>query len=134
MSNGHVRIRGIDEVNRLLGELMPKEARLLTRQTTTDVAKEIAARAKDLMPVDTGRMERGTYGKPERDKNGSGAATVRVKGAFYWKFLERGDGPDGIEHAFFLRAKEAVLKDIDSLVVAKFTRQLAERLKKVAGR
>lgn len=129
-----VEIRGIDDVRRLLGDLMPKEARALTRQTTKDVATEIATEAKAVMPVDEGKMRAGTRAVQERDKDGQGQASVRVRGAFYWRFLEYGDGPDGIEHAMFLRAKEKVMRNIDTIATQKFVKRLAARLSKVAGR
>lgn len=129
-----VEIRGIDDVRRLLRDIMPKEARVLSRQTVKDVATEIADEAKRIMPVDEGAMRAGTRAQQERDKDGQGRASVRVRGAFYWRFLEYGDGPDGIEHAMFMRAKEKVMSQIDTIATQKFVRRLASRLAKVAGR
>jgi len=129
-----VEIRGIDDVRRLLGDLMPKEAKLLTRQTTKDVAEAIADEAKRIMPVDEGEMRSGTRARQERDKDGTGRASVRVKGAFYWRFLEYGDGPDGIEHAMFARAKEKIMHKIDTVATRAFVQRLAARLRRVAGR
>jgi HK97 gp10 family phage protein len=129
-----VEIRGIDDVRRLLADIMPREAKTLTRQTTKDVADAIAEEAKEVMPVDEGNMRAGTRTKQERDKDGEGRASVRVRRAFYWRFLEYGDGPDGIEHAMFLRAKEKVMRNIDSIATEKFAKRLAARLRKVAGR
>lgn len=129
-----VEIRGIDDVRRLLRDVMPREARILTRQTTKDVASAIADEAKALMPVDEGTMVAGTNAFQERDRDGHGAASVRVRGAFYWRFLEYGDGPDGIEHAFFLRAREKVMQNIDSIATQAFVRRLVARIGKLAGR
>ncbi len=129
-----VEIRGIDDVRRLLTDIMPREARLLTRQTTKDVAEAIVDASTPLMPVDSGDMRSGTRARQERDKDGEGRASVRVRRAFYWRFLEYGDGPDGIEHAFFMRGKERVMSNIDSIATQKFVKRLAARLAKVAGR
>lgn len=129
-----VEIRGIDDVRRVLGQIMPKEAKTLSRQTVRDVAEEIAEEARQNMPVDEGDMRAGTRVKQERDKDGQGRASVRVRGAFYWRFLEYGDGPDGIEHAMFMRAKEKVMHQIDTIATRKFVQRLAARLAKVAGR
>lgn len=129
-----VEIRGIDDVRRLLTDLMPREAKLLTRQTTKDVAEAIVDASTPLMPVDSGDMRAGTRARQERDKEGEGRASVRVRRAFYWRFLEYGDGPDGIEHAFFMRGKEKVMNNIDSIATQKFVKRLAARLAKVAGR
>lgn len=129
-----VEIRGIDDVRRVLRDVMPKEAKALSRQTVKDVAEEIADEARTIMPVDEGKMRAGTRSKAERDKEGEARASVRVKGAFYWRFLEYGDGPDGIEHAFFLRSKEKVMRNIDTIATQKFVKRLAARIAKVAGR
>lgn len=129
-----VEIRGIDDVRRVLREVMPKEARILSRQTVKDVADEIASEARSIMPVDEGKMRAGTRARAERDKDGEARASVRVRNAFYWRFLEYGDGPDGIEHAFFLRSKEKVMRNIDTIATQKFVKRLAARIAKVAGR
>lgn len=127
-----VEIRGIDDVRRLLADVMPKEARVLTRQTTKDVADAIADEAKRLAPVDEGDLRAGIRAKQERDQDGEGRASVRVRGAFYWRFLEY--GPDGIEHAFFLRSREKVMRNIDTIATKAFVRRLSARLARVAGR
>jgi HK97 gp10 family phage protein len=129
-----VEIRGIDDVRRLLRDVMPREAKALTRQTTKDVAEAIADEAKQIMPVDQGDMRSGTRVKQERDKDGQGRASVRVRNAFYWRFLEYGDGPDGIEHAFFARSREKVMRNIDTVATRAFVKRLAARLRRVAGR
>lgn len=129
-----VEIRGIDDVRRLLADVMPKEARVLTRQTTKDVADAIADEAKRLVPVDEGDLRAGIRAKQERDQDGEGRASVRVRGAFYWRFLEYGDGPDGIEHAFFLRSREKVMRNIDTIATKAFVKRLSARLARVAGR
>lgn len=131
-----VEIRGIDDVRRVLRDVMPKEARILTRQTTLDVATAIAEAAKDNMSsnVDSGAMRSGTRAMQERDKDKVGQASVRVRGAFYWRFLEYGDGPDGIEHAFFMRAREKVMSNIDAIATRAFVQRLVARIGKIAGR
>jgi len=129
-----VEIKGLSDVRRVLAEVMPREAKILTRKTTKDVAKAIVDAAKPLIPVDQGDLRRGTKANQERDKGGVGMAAVRVKGAFYWRFLEYGDGPDGIEHAFFMRAREKVMRNIETVATRAFVKQLAARIGKNAGR
>lgn len=131
-----VEIRGIDDVRRILRDVMPREAKILTRQTTKDVATEIAEAAQENMSshVDSGKLRKGTRAVQDRDKDGQGMASVRVRGAFYWRFLEYGDGPDGIEHAFFLKAREKVMSNIDTIATQKFVKRLIARIGKVAGR
>lgn len=129
-----VEIRGIDDVRRVLRDVMPREAKILSRQTVKDVAQAMVDEAKPLMPVDEGDLIKGTHARQERDKNGIPLASVRVRGAFYWRFLEYGDGPDGVEHAFFMRSRVKVMQNIDSIATRAFVQRLAARIAKVAGR
>lgn len=104
------RIVGLDEVQQMLSELLPKEAAKVAQLTVNDVAKEIAEEAKFNMPAPSGTMRRATHVTPEKRQGKMFSAAVRVaKSAFYWRFLEYGQGPDGVEHAFFLRAREKVM-------------------------
>ena len=129
-----VEIRGIDDVRRALADVMPKEARLLSRQTVRDVAEAIVDEAKQNMPVDEGDMIAGTHATNEKARDGEARAGVRVRNAFYWRFLEYGDGPDGVEHAMFAKAKAQVMSQIETIATRAFVRRLAERIAKVAGR
>lgn len=125
-----VRIDGVDAVRRMLNEIAPQEARRLLRDTTLDVAKQVASDAKEIMPRDSGDMARGTYARKEPLSGGGIKATVRVRNAFYWRFLEYGDGPDGIEYAFFLKARERTAKILDQTFLDAFARRLVARLRK----
>lgn len=124
----------MDEVKRALRDMLPREAKILQRQVTKDVAEAIAEEAKANMPKDTGGMAAGTKAVQEKDSGGQARSTVRVSKAFYWRFLEYGDGPDGIEHAMFLKAREKVLADVDRIALDAFKRRLIARIEKAAGR
>ncbi len=125
-----VKIEGIDAVARLLKDVAPAEGRRLLRDTVQDVAKQVATDAKEIMPRDSGAMAAGTYARKEPLKGGEVKSTVRVRGAFYWRFLEYGDGPDGVEHAMFLRAKERTLAVLDRQFLDAFAKRLVARLMK----
>jgi hypothetical protein len=125
-----VKIEGIDAVVRMLKDVAPAEGRRLLRDTVQDVAKQVVADAKATMPRDTGAMAAGTYARKEPLGGGLIRSTVRVRGAFYWRFLEYGDGPDGVEHAMFLRAKERMLSVLDRQFLDAFARRLVARLMK----
>lgn len=125
-----LRIVGLEDVRRVLLDLMPAEADKLTRQTAADLARDIAADAKKRMPAKTGRMRSGTVGVKESARAGM-MASVRVGGgAYYWRFLEYGQGPDGVEYAMFLKAKEHVMADFEGRVVADFKRRLAAAMRR----
>lgn len=125
-----VEVRGLDDVLAALADVASAKERALTRDFCMDVATAIADEAKRIMPRDTGQMARLTGVEASNKKGGS--ASVRVgRDAFYWRFLEYGDGPDGIEHAFFMRAREKTFANIDAVAADRFKARLA---KLVAGR
>ena len=123
-------IRGIDDVRRVLGDLMPREAQKLKRQTALALAQDIAKDAKERMPARTGQMKAAT--KAQSENAGSDFdATVRVgKQAFYWRFLEYGQGPDGVEHAMFLQARQHVMSNFEGRVAEHFKRKLAAAMRR----
>lgn len=133
-----VEIRGIDDVRRALDQVLPREGKALARAMVKDMAGVVALDAQENVTaqglVDTGDLLGGIRSQQERDEGSTVKATIRARNAFYWRFLERGDGPDGIEHAFFLKAREKMLAQLDRFVVESFVIALAKRLKRVGGR
>jgi hypothetical protein len=130
-------IRGIEDVNRILREIAPNEAKNLLRATTADLAKGVAADARALAPRDQGDVAAGIKHKRARgDRNTVKAEVVANpdRSTFYWRFLERGQGPDGVEHAFFLRALQKARGEIGSRYLAVFTDKLVRRLARLAKR
>lgn len=126
-------IRGIEDVNRTLRTIAPKEARNLMRSTVNTMARGLAVQARTWAPREHGDLETAIRHKRENlPAPNIVRSTVRVnKRAFYWRFLEYGDGPDGIEHAFFFRALENFRQDIDQIYLETFTKQLAKRLERL---
>jgi len=129
-------ITGIDDVNRMLKDIAPREAKNLLRATVQDIAKNLADDAKQYMSSDEGDMEAGSKAKRERGDKTSVASTVR-NSAFYWRFREYGQGPDGVEDAMYLNALEALRPDLDRVYlrtfVKKFEALMARKRKKAAA-
>lgn len=124
-----VSIEGIDSVRRALARLGPA-GKKHSRKMVRGVADAIVGEAKPLVPVESGLLRKSIVARSERDKGGTEFAAVKVRpDAFYWRFLEYGSGPDGVEHAFFMRARTKVFADIDRVVVASFLRELAREVK-----
>ena len=122
-------IHGIADVNRILSEIAPKEAVGLLRATTFQIAKDVAEGAKDRSPDDTGTLDGAIQPKRERGTRTSVAASVRVaRRAFYWRFLELGQGPDGVEYAMFLQTLQALRPDLDRRYLRVFVDRLVRRL------
>lgn len=132
MSGVEVTITGIADVNRLLAQIAPNEARNLMRATVQGLASDLAKDARQRMPVDSGDMQKATRAKRERGSRTTLASSVRVAGiAFYWRYLEYGQGPDRVEHAFFLQTLEALRPDLDRRYLEIFVEKLIARLKRL---
>lgn len=102
-----MELRGVDDVNELLSRIAPNHATNIMRATVHDMAREVAKDARGEMPSDEGDLKRSTKHKREKVRDGKAQSTVRVnRRAFYWRFLEYGQGPDGVEYAFFAKAVE----------------------------
>ncbi len=124
-----VTIRGIADVNRILKEIAPNEAKNLMRATVQAIAVDVAKAAKDRTPDDTGLLDKSIKAKRERGTRTTIASSVRVAGAaFYWRFLEYGQGPDNVEHAMFLQTLQALRPEIDRKYLEIFTAKLIARL------
>ena len=123
-----VTITGLADLNAVLNAVAPREAKNLLRATVLDIAKQLATEAKGSMPEDSGDMIAGTKAKRDRGTRDSIEASVVVNGAFYWRFLEYGQGPDGLEYAFFLKALQAMRPDMERVYLEAFGRKLAARL------
>lgn len=127
----NIQITGIEDVNEILRTIAPREARNLMRTTVHDMAKGIRDDARGMAPRDQGDLHKSIAHKRARVPRDQVQSNVVVaKKAFYWRFLEYGDGPDGVEHAFFLRALRRLQSEITTRYLASFTRKLEARLKR----
>lgn len=135
--NLDVTIRGIADVNRTLQTIAPNEARNLLRATVFDLAKDFAKEGAERAPKDEGVLAAAVKAKREKGSRTKVAASVRVgKEAFYWRFLEYGQGPDKVEHAMFLQTLQALRPDLDRRYLEIFVKKLLARLarkRKAAG-
>jgi hypothetical protein len=130
-------ITGIADVNRMLQEIAPREARNILKSTVHDIASQLGKSGKANSPKGDGKLRKGIKAKRERGSKTGVESTVRVAGAFYWRYLEYGQGPDGVEHAMFLKALEAMRPDLDRVYLEAFVKKLEARMvrlrKKAAG-
>lgn len=124
-----VTITGIADVNRILSEIAPREARNLMRATVQEMAKQVADMARENAPAEEGDLKAGIKAKRQRGTRNTVESAVGVYGsAWYWRFLEYGQGPDGVEHAFFLKALQQIRPDIDRVYLEAFVAKLEARL------
>jgi HK97 gp10 family phage protein len=128
-------LRGVDDVNDLLGRIAPKQATNIMRATVHDMAGEVRKDAKANVPVDEGDLRRAIKARREQVKYGKISSTVRVaRSAFYWRFLEYGDGPDGVEHAFFARAVEKLSRNMHRQFLLSFGKKWEAALRRARKR
>jgi len=130
-----VTIRGIDDVNDLLTQIAPRQAYNIMRATVSGIASDIRKSAKNDAPEDDGDLKKAIKAKRERGRRGYLLSTVRVDpSAFYWRFLEYGQGPDGEEHAMFMRAVEKFRMDAHRIFIEQFGKKWEAALKRAAKR
>lgn len=127
------KVTGLAEVRSALLDLGPREAKNLMRTVVFDMAKQIAVDAADRAPSDQGDLKAGIKPKRERGAPNLLAATVRAS-PFYWRYLEYGQGPDGVEHAFFLKTLQALRPDIDAIYLETFVRKWTALMARKAKR
>lgn len=113
---------GFGEIAWVLDNIAPREAFNVMRATVHGVAGIIKKTAVDIyMPVNEGVMKKATKVKRDRADMMRGLMSSSIivgNDAFYWRFIEYGDGPDGIEYAMFHKAvadfeanKERIIKE-----------------------
>jgi HK97 gp10 family phage protein len=131
-----VKISGLDGVIAALTAVAPKEARNLARNTVQQVATDIAKDAADMAPRDSGDLKRSIKA---RRRNADGKdyfeSIVHVlPAAYYWRFLEYGQGPDGVEHAMFLKALNKYKADGQKRHLEAFAKVLERRINRAMKR
>ncbi len=129
------KITGVDEVDDLLSKVAPRHAKNIMRATVHGMAGEIRDEAKKIMPVDEGTMKKVTKSKRRRQRGSRIASAVVVgKEAFYWRYLEYGSGPDGVEHAMFFKAVQKFRGEMDALLKRQFLKKFIAALERARKR
>lgn len=128
-----VTLRGIDDVNDLLTKVAPRQGYNIMRATVHGMAGQIRDEAKKKAPKDEGDLRKGIKAKRERSVRGRLLSTVRAA-PFYWRFLEYGQGPDNVEHAFFLRSVEEFRADMHARFLTEFGKKWEAALARAAKR
>jgi len=93
----HLRIEGIEDLKKTLGDFLPREANNILRRTITKVAANIRNDMRQAAPKDQGVLRRAIVSRRERGTPDSVEAGVYIthgKGqkndAWYWHFVEWG--------------------------------------------
>lgn len=131
-----VKISGLQGVLAALTKVAPAEARNLARNTVQQVASDIAKDASELSPRDDGLLQRSIKAR-RRNANGSDefeSVVFVLPAAYYWRFLEYGQGPDGVEHAMFLKALNRYKADGQTRHLDAFAKVMERRIKRAIKR
>lgn len=136
MNGFNVTVKGIEDVNHILATIAPNEAANIMRAMVAALAKDLAKSASARVPVVDGTLKKSIFHERQRTRvkgRRAGLLSAEVKvatDAFYWRFLEYGQGPDNVEYAFFLQTLQALRPDLDRRYLEIFTAKLIARLKR----
>lgn len=61
-----VEVEGLEDLRKMLGDVLPREARNILRRTTSDIAGEARRRVKAAAPVATGRLKKSIKSRRNR--------------------------------------------------------------------
>lgn len=132
MSTG-ITISGIADINAILAQIPARDGINIMRATVHDMALQLARSGKDNSPDDPatgkGDLKSSIKAKKRRGtKTTVNSDVIVLPSAYYWKFLEYGDGPDNVEHAMFLKALQAMRPDVDRVYMEAFAKKLIARM------
>lgn len=139
MTDG-VELIGMDEIQDLLEQIIPKEANNLSRALVFGLAQEAAKLAKQNVRVNTGNLRKSIKAKRRRGKVGAPVADVMAtqgntakNNGFYWRFVEHGTGGDNPQPArpFVRPAYDKIRADLPMYTDKVFTDKLRKRIARI---
>jgi HK97 gp10 family phage protein len=132
-----IELIGMDEIQKLLSDFVPKEANNLSRNLVFGLAQEAAKEAKQNVPTRTGNLKKSIKAKRRRGKPGQPASDViatQGKSAkndgFYWRFIENGT-INQPERPFIRPAMDKIRASMPEYVDRVFTDKLRRRIKRI---
>jgi hypothetical protein len=134
------KIEGVEDVQKLLKKIAPREASNLARATTHGLASEGVKLARQKMQPfkRTGNLIKATKSKRRRTRRGffiSDVVVTRGKNSkydgYYWHFWENGT-KDGKTPAIkmFARTQQEMLANMNQRLTNQFVKKLVKKLKK----
>lgn len=133
-----VEVVGIEQINKVLGELVPKHARNLSKSLIHGLASETAKEAKKRVPTKTGTLKKSIKAKRRRAKPDQPTSDVIIEqgdvknDGFYWFFVEYGTGgpvPQP-EQPFLRPAKDLIQSQMPRVIDEQFNKKLAALIKR----
>ncbi|MBL4612140.1 MAG: HK97 gp10 family phage protein [Emcibacter sp.] len=134
-----LEVTGIDEITKVLEQLLPRHAANLSKAMVHGLASEVTKEAKKRVPKKTGTLGRAIKAKRRRGKPGQPVSDVIVESGktakfdgFYWRFIEFGTGgpvPQP-EQPFLRPAKDLIQANIPRIAQEQFVKKLAAAVKR----
>ena len=141
---GGVELLGLDEINDILSNLIPREANNLSKAMIFGFAQHAAKEFKTKLPTGgTGNLKRSIKAKKARSFPGKPSSYVRATrgkrskgGGFYWRFIEHGTGGKNPQSAqpFVAPVLNKMNAEMPKLVDEIFTKKLAGSVKRAKKR
>lgn len=129
-----LRITGDRAIADLLSQVATRHAANIASAMVHGVAGEVRDGAKDGAPVDEADLKKAIKTKKRRRKFSVFRSDVIVlRRAFYWRFIEYGEGP-APGNAFFLRAVESLRPRMPDIVKEQFIKKLKAAIKRAQRR
>lgn len=137
MIKNQVQLIGMDEIQKILTGLLPKEANNLSRNLVFGLAQEAAKLAKQNVPVKSGNLKKAIRAKRRRGKPGQPVSDVIAtqgreakNDGFYWRFIEHGTGGKNTQPArpFIQPAYDKIQANLAQYTDKVFTDKLRSRI------
>jgi len=138
-----VEVLGINEINKILNELVPREANNLSKALIFGLAQHAAKEFKIRVPSPTGNLKRSIKAVRGRSFPGKPISYVKAAkgkrtkgGGFYWRFVEHGTGGKNPQQArpFVGPALLKITAEMPKIVDEVFTQKLAGAVKRAKKR
>ena len=134
-----IGVIGLEEIDKVLSQLIPKHARNLSKSVIHGLASETVREAKIHVPTDKGTLKKAIKAKRRRGKPNKPASDVIVEhgnsvknDAFYWHMVEYGTGGKNPqpERPFLRPAKDLIQSNMAKILDEQFTKKLASLIKR----
>lgn len=126
-------ISGVDSVQKILEEILPRHANNLMRSAIHGVASTIAKDAKQNAPHDTGTLRKAIKAKRKKSRPETPTSVVMVEhggdakhDAFYWRFVEYGTSGKTAqgERPFIRPARDSAYSRFNEVLTQQFGKKL----------
>lgn len=143
-----IRIDGLKSLQKMLGDIAPREAHNISRNAIHAIAGDIAKAIREAAPVRTGNLKKSVKVKRGRGGVNHGYSDViftegknAAHDGYYWRFIEHGTQGHAIGRGSNISTgtqKGKVVRGVKAQpfvepVVSRFSATMSERMRKAMG-